>query len=64
MILQLSFDFNQQQMNKKARFKKVEFFDVNKFKNWIVGDEGGKSFENNKFYVAKSYPAPRLKPKR
>ncbi len=38
MILQLSFNFNQ--MQKKENFKKVEFFDVDKFKNWLVGDDG------------------------
>lgn len=38
MILQLSFNFNQ--MPKKERFKKVEFFDVDKLKNWLVGDDG------------------------
>lgn len=41
MILQLSFNFNP--MQKKERFNKVEFFDVNRLQNWLVGNDGHNS---------------------
>ncbi|MBP6432903.1 MAG: hypothetical protein KA319_14165 [Ferruginibacter sp.] len=61
MILQLSFNFNQ--MQKKERFNKVEFFDVNLLQNWLVGNDGHSSqMQQNR--AVKTFQQPKLKPKR